>query len=282
MARARYIVNLPERGNEDFTYTYYCFAPAFFLAREPTHEERLAFVDQLKSRYNPRVLSEHAFQCTSCLRPAHQTVNWITYSLRDPGCLAVNDTFLPICKAASCAKKAQRSLHEHVKSVVRREGGSSFGPEILSCRSCFRDFCKERPCQACARCQATLYCSSECQKLDWKRHKGQCKGRVEAAKLTVDQLAQLDTLVRLGTGGTTELLHFNHRGKLPAKAEALLGTTLQCGQEAAVARYAKTASLSKEEAAKLWPLHIPPTPEQKHDLEGARLDVLKLFGLQVQ
>ena len=258
MARARYCVSLPELGKEDFIHTYYCFAPAFFLAREPTHAEKLAFIDQLKSRYKPRALSEKAFQCVTCLRPAHQSVDWTTYALRDPGsvgspgCLAVNDILFSTCKAASCAKKAQRSLDEYIKGMARRRGVKTWDPEIMSCRTCLRDFSDKLPCQACARCQATLYCSVECQKINWKWHKEQCKGRVEAAKLTADQLAQLDTVVKIGTSGTMEMAQHDHPGKLsPTRVKTGLGTMLESGQEAAVARDAKHVMLHEQEKAKL-------------------------------
>ena len=91
MARARYCVFIADGGDE-FVYTFYCFAPAFFLARNPTHEEKLAFAQQLATRYNPRALALKPFKCVTCGGQAHQTVDWLRYALRDPGCLAINNT----------------------------------------------------------------------------------------------------------------------------------------------------------------------------------------------
>ena len=37
------------------------------------------------------------------------------------------------------------------------------------------DVCNSLPAKPCARCKNTFYCSSECQKLAWKKHKRTCK-----------------------------------------------------------------------------------------------------------
>lgn len=122
--------------------------------------------------------------------------------------------------------------------------------------------------------------------MNWRWRKGQCKGRTEAAKLTPEQLKQLDTILSLGTGGTMELPQENHEGKLPPKST--FGDMLDLGQEAAVARNAKHVKLAKEDKLlkkqeKQQPSHtvqIPVTPEQKLELEGACTDIFKYFGMQ--
>lgn len=123
--------------------------------------------------------------------------------------------------------------------------------------------------------------------MDWKSHKRQCTGRVEAAKLTTEQLAQLELIMSLRTEGTMELLHLNHPGKLPeAQTKAGLGDMLQCGQEAATARNAlvtKLARQDKVEKAESGPESEPEevlvTSEQKLQLEGARSDIFQYFGV---
>jgi len=82
--------------------------------------------------------------------------------------------------------------------------------------------------------------------MDWKSHKQQCKGRVEAAKLTTEQLDQLDLLVTLNTGGTREFPDANHHGKFPEdNTHAGWEGMLQLGQEAARARSVRHAELAK-------------------------------------
>ena len=288
MARARCCISVVEPGKDEFVYTFYCIAPAFFLARNPTHEEKLAFAGQLTTTYNHRALQMKAFACIACKRPAHQSIDWLTYALSDPGCMAVNNTILPVCQAAACARKAQRALDSYRKTQALHQGSVAMGPEIISCRTCFRDHSDKLPLQACSRCNATLYCSPECQKIGWKLHKQQCTGRVEAAKLTAEQLRQLDTLLRLRTGGTMELPQCNHPGKLPpAHTQAGIGDMLECGQETAIARIAKSAKLAKKEMKKTADLRSIPaalavTPEQQLQLEGVRSDIFKYFGLLTQ
>jgi len=37
------------------------------------------------------------------------------------------------------------------------------------------DVCSSLPAKPCARCKHTFYCSAECQKSAWKKHKKTCK-----------------------------------------------------------------------------------------------------------
>ncbi len=59
------------------------------------------------------------------------------------------------------------------------------------------------------------YCSIECQKADWKRHKPDCNARVEAMQLSSAELAQLDQDASDLTHATGERSHMNHPGKFP-------------------------------------------------------------------
>ena len=40
--------------------------------------------------------------------------------------------------------------------------------------------------QCCAACRVVNYCSKECQKTDWKRHKAECKPRTELKQLAAE------------------------------------------------------------------------------------------------
>ena len=45
-------------------------------------------------------------------------------------------------------------------------------PALVSgCEVCGR----ETPVKKCAGCRGVQYCSADCQKADWKSHKGQCQ-----------------------------------------------------------------------------------------------------------
>lgn len=85
MAEVRYYVFATHRDESNtWEHSYYGYAPAFFLARNPTAEEKLALVQQLIARYTPRVLSAKPFQCIVCDAVATKSLMLPTYALHDP------------------------------------------------------------------------------------------------------------------------------------------------------------------------------------------------------
>ena len=90
MAHARYAVLVPQRRENGGTwdYTYYFFAQAVFLAREPSREEKVAFIQELGSRYKSRVLQAKRFECNNGLEEATKLVDSPTFALHDSHCLA--------------------------------------------------------------------------------------------------------------------------------------------------------------------------------------------------
>lgn len=56
---------------------------------------------------------------------------------------------------------------------VLKEGRSKRGEG--ECENCGRKPSGEKALSACARCKGVRYCSQECQKVDWKAHKKNCK-----------------------------------------------------------------------------------------------------------
>lgn len=55
-------------------------------------------------------------------------------------------------------------------SVAHVFNSSSDGSEPKNCANCLRNNCVQK----CSKCQQVYYCSTECQKADWKIHKTQC------------------------------------------------------------------------------------------------------------
>ena len=284
MARARCVIDIAQpEGLVDFEHTYYCFAPAFFLSRPPTQEEKDAFADQVAARYTPRAVKSRKFRCVVCSRKARRFVEYLTYFLSDPGFLCVGNEVAPVCLVACCTRMVRAELEHVQRTVANDTGEKNYGPERLGCRACFREFSDTLPMKQCSRCTATLYCSSECQKLNWRSHKQQCKGRVEAAKLTADQLAQLDKMASLTTNGTLELSHLDHPGRLPKNSfQHMFGGNFESGQEAAASRKKEEREHAKitKAAGFTGAVQLPLTTEQQLEVTGLRTDILSYFGMQ--
>lgn len=70
--------------------------------------------------------------------------------------LRVRDTIMPICSYA-CEKKVAKRFPS-MKTICK---------------------CGEESSLRCGKCMLEKYCSSECQKADWKRHKYYCDKRCD-------------------------------------------------------------------------------------------------------
>ena len=174
MANVRYYVLAaqPDESNT-WEHSYYSYAPAFFLARNPTAEEKLALVQELISRYTPRVLQAKPFKCAVCDAVATKSFNSPTYALHDPSCLAVNNVMLLVCEKEICTEVAHASRAEVAHKLAQAQCPDGVNPkpspEVLGCRNCHMS--GETPFPRCGRCQATLYCSTECQKVRKSIHR---------------------------------------------------------------------------------------------------------------
>ncbi|PIL27077.1 hypothetical protein GSI_10216 [Ganoderma sinense ZZ0214-1] len=56
--------------------------------------------------------------------------------------------------------------------------GLAMGPKTRSCDRCKKEEAGDVKLLLCSRCRVVLYCSSACQKSDWKTHKPRCKTAV--------------------------------------------------------------------------------------------------------
>jgi hypothetical protein len=53
---------------------------------------------------------------------------------------------------------------------------------VPKCRNCGRAESEEVKLKKCMRCLAVMYCSAECQKKDWKKHRMECEESEEHYK----------------------------------------------------------------------------------------------------
>ncbi|KAJ7861968.1 hypothetical protein B0H14DRAFT_517125 [Mycena olivaceomarginata] len=60
--------------------------------------------------------------------------------------------------------------------------------------------CKKTVVNRCSACKLVSYCSKECQRLDWKNHKTQCKAATatSSSKLQVGSASEINELLRVG------------------------------------------------------------------------------------
>ena len=70
-------------------------------------------------------------------------------------------------------------------------GGSTRAALIVrkGCSSCGNEEMEKR--LLCGACKGPVYCSAECQKREWKKHKPVCKRQVELYAQPVDEGAEL-------------------------------------------------------------------------------------------
>ena len=82
----------------------------------------------------------------------------------------------------------------------------------------------------------------------WKIHKQGCAARVEAAKLTPDELVQIDKFAHIYTKGTLELPHLNHPGLIPEgmDRESVPTSLLGVSTELAELRNRETRKLARK------------------------------------
>jgi hypothetical protein len=85
---------------------------------------------------------------------------------------------IPVCGSPECDTGAKQQLREFVKETSKLDGfGRDFMQrEILHCEVCWKTATEQTKLRHCARCGITYYCSTECQRKDWKvgDHKNKC------------------------------------------------------------------------------------------------------------
>lgn len=87
------------------------------------------------------------------------------------------DTALTIMDGTTSYACANEKILKYVRSIARlAEEFVKSGVDIVKIQNCY--FCQniiKTGLKLCSRCKITLYCSKECQKAHWKKHKVYCE-----------------------------------------------------------------------------------------------------------
>ena len=73
-------------------------------------------------------------------------------------------------------------LARELNAAVEKEGDSSSDllarmgkkPPASASKQCYKPSCTKNGTYQCSRCKVAKYCSQDCQKEDWRRHKKLC------------------------------------------------------------------------------------------------------------
>ncbi|KAJ7025593.1 hypothetical protein C8F04DRAFT_1128054 [Mycena alexandri] len=153
-----------------------------------SHSSLSSLRARLPSKKNIRTDMKHSrnWRCEFCTKSARETV-WMNASwmhLPEP---RANSYVHHVCDAAigPCADKLRAVDAEMARMSglpptgslppVPKPKGTKF-PMSSSCAVCNNETSESRKSlKQCAKCQLTRYCSVECQRSDWPRHKACCK-----------------------------------------------------------------------------------------------------------
>ncbi|KAJ7917971.1 hypothetical protein B0H13DRAFT_1449209, partial [Mycena leptocephala] len=126
------------------------------------------------------------WRCEFCKKPARETV-WMSASWTHLTPPRSNSYVHHICDAGAgpCSEQL-REINAYMAEASgfppsglprqpKRKGQEKF-PMSSSCAVCHNEADESRKnLKQCAKCELTRYCSVDCQRTDWKRHKECCK-----------------------------------------------------------------------------------------------------------
>ena len=139
-------------------------------------EGTAAFIQTLSSAYHKRILIETPWRCLACHEKATGFVSR-PFCFLSEGMIA--NRMVPVCQSDECEHVASVHLDDMGKHIngLLRSAGTSLSSVMSQRRACAT--CKKvMRMKECRQCRRISYCSRECQKKDWKRHKGECRSAV--------------------------------------------------------------------------------------------------------
>lgn len=180
MPKVSYIVKARDDAGHLFEQTYQVNAPASLLASSKG-VEATTFLKRLCATYGKRTLQAAPFQCVVCGDKAEGLVDqpFVFAQTAEP---AIFNQPTPVCGKGSCEVEAKQSLQAMVHQMETALGANIANTEVHVCAKCG----KAGADKMCSRCMVTPYCSRDCRKDDWSKHKKAC----HPAKPMADRLSQ--------------------------------------------------------------------------------------------
>jgi hypothetical protein len=131
------------------------------------------------------ILSLRPFQCSKCHIPATQ-FGTIAASYTDRAIPLLFDTIaMPSCDKDECRAAVRHYIHQ----MMREPGCDEYVAYHVTCDHCDKTETKRGKMKECGRCRSVFYCSKDCQRAAWKKHKKTCS--TSSASMTVGD-PQLD------------------------------------------------------------------------------------------
>lgn len=143
-------------------------------------------IGSLLRQGRPRVVG-FCFQCGEPA-PYFRSANWTTYQENADNIFEIFNICVVKCNKATCETAYLRFRQELFDALTPILTGSKAPPLSLACAYC-HVLKSKKDLKRCSRCKLTWYCSTTCQRSDWKFHKESCRSMTED-----DQVFSLETI----------------------------------------------------------------------------------------
>lgn len=87
----------------------------------------------------------------------------------------IDEAIWCICSDEECVTRVAKKSRRELKRADNTDWDPKIDNYVRACQKCGKEESKDGPeLMRCARCRNAMYCGVECQKADWKSHKGYC------------------------------------------------------------------------------------------------------------
>ena len=161
-------------GQREQTLSFVHALPSSLIVKDPymtdpSYAQRfVAAVRPILGQHYAACKSASASECGPCGKPAKevlQTPNSYLHLVDDPRVISF---VTAVCGKHECEMQARREIQMAQYHALGEESGKQ--AEHMLCRTCH----EAGDIKKCGRCGVVGYCSKECQKEDWKKHKESC------------------------------------------------------------------------------------------------------------